>query len=55
LAHALFNVAAHLVELLLVDDRPNIGRFVERIADFQLRGLGCQRRQEIVEDVRVQK
>jgi hypothetical protein len=55
LKHSLFDVAANLPELLLVDNCPYIGRFVERIANLEFRGLGSQRREEIVEDVGMQK
>jgi hypothetical protein len=41
--------------LLLVDDRPDVGRFVERVADLERRGLLLQAVEERVEDVAVQK
>ena len=53
--HALLDVAAHLLELLLVDDGADVGRLVERVADLELRGLGSQLAEEIVEDVGMQK
>ncbi len=52
---SIFDVAANLVELLLVDDRPDIGCLVERIANFEFRRLGRQRCEEIVENVGMQK
>ena len=55
LLHALLDVAAHLLELLLVDDGADVGRLVERVAELELLGLVRELAQEIVEDVGMQE
>src|SRR3546814_13413240 len=49
------DIAADALELLLVDDRADVGRLVQRVAELQLRGLVDQLLQERIEDALVQE
>jgi hypothetical protein len=55
LLQAFFDVAADLLELLLVNDGADVARLVQGIANSELGGLLRQRRQEPIEDVGVQE
>ena len=51
----LIDISADFAELFVVDDRADIGRFIERIAEPQRLCLGAQLIEEAVEDVGMQE